>query len=102
MKVKNRLGFFASSRARALNYERELRYAKIKECLELKDENDKLWDMAVKQRVALDTMQKSYMAEIDKLLAALKSSTEKVAAAEAERDRYREALRRAFPKEAAV
>lgn len=102
MKTKTRLGFFATHRARTLDYERELRYAKIKECLQLKDENDKLWDMAVKQRVALDTMQRGYTAEIDKLMAALTVAAEKVAAAEAERDRYREALRRAFPKEAAV
>lgn len=84
-------------RNRALDYEREQRLGKIKECMELKDENEKLWDMAVKQRLALEALREGHAKDMAEMVNALKSAAEKLAQVEAERDRYKAALRRAFP-----
>ena len=98
---KKRPGFFASARHVAVAYEREKRLAKVKECMELKDENEKLWDMAVKQRIALDALQRGHAQDMAEMTESLRVAHEKIAALEAEKNRYREALRRAFPKGAA-
>ena len=95
MEKKTVFSFFA--RSRALSYERDKRLEKVKECLTLKDENEKLWDMACKQRIALDAMQKGHAKDMAEMAKALKATHEKLAQVEAERDRYKEALRRAFP-----
>ena len=95
---KKRLGLFRRARNVSSAYEREKRLAKVKECMELKDENEKLWDMAVKQRIALDALQRGHAADMAEMTEALRIAHEKLAAAEAEKNRYREALKRAFPK----
>lgn len=94
-----RIHLFTSARARALNYEREQRLAKVKECMTLKDENEKLWDMTVKQRAALEALQKGHAQDMAEMAESLRKVYGKLAAVEAERDRYKDALRRSFPKE---
>ena len=98
-KKKRFLDFFVPHRVRALEYEQDRRLEKIRECMVLKDENEKLWDMAVKQRIALEALQKGHAHDMAEMTESLRKAHEKLAAAEAERDRYKDALRRAFPKE---
>ena len=88
---------FTSARARALSYEREQRHRKVLECMTLKEENDKLWELAMKQRVALEALQKGHAQDMAEMTESLRVAHARLAAAESERDRYREALRRAFP-----
>ena len=97
-KKRNFLDLFVPHRVRALEYEHDRRLEKIRECMVLKDENEKLWDMAVKQRIALDALQKGHAQDMAEMTESLRKAHEKLAAAEAERDRYKDALRRAFPK----
>lgn len=91
---------FTSARHRAFQYEQEQRLRKIAECMALKEENEKLWDLTVKQRVALDALRKGHAQDMAEMTESLRRVHVQLAAAEAERDRYKEALRRAFPKEA--
>ena len=90
--------FLTPRRIRALNYERDLRVEKIRECIALKDENEKLWEVSVKQRIAIDALQEGHAKDMAEMTKALKKAHEKICALEAERDRYKDALRRAFPK----
>lgn len=86
-------------RVLALEYERDRRIEKTRECMLLKEENEKLWDISVKQRMALDALQKGHEKDMEEMTAALQKAHEKLSRVEAERDRYKNALRRAFPKE---
>lgn len=95
------MSIFTSARHRAFLYEQEMRLKKIKECMVLKDENEKLFDLTVKQRMALEALQKGHAKDMAEMTESLRRAHVQLAAVEAERDRYREALRRAFPKEAA-
>lgn len=96
-KKRDLLDLFTPHRVRALNYEIERRVEKTRECMVLKDENEKLWEIAQKQRLALDAMQKGHAKDMAEMASALKATHEKLAQVEAERDRYKAALRRAFP-----
>ena len=95
------MSIFTSARHRAFQYEQEQRLRKIKECIALKDENEKLFDLTVKQRMALEALQKGHAKDMAEMTESLRLAHVQLAAVEAERDRYRDALRRAFPKEAA-
>ena len=96
------MNLFIPRRVVALEYERDRRIEKIRECILLKEENEKLWEISVKQRLALDALQKGHEKDMEEMLNALKKAQEKIARTEAERDRYKNALRRAFPKEASA
>lgn len=89
---------FLSKKSRALRYEREAHYAKVKECIALKTENDELWDLSQKQRLALDALRQGHAQDMAEMSESLRRAHALLAEAEAERDRYKEALRRAFPK----
>ncbi len=93
---------FTGHRRAALKYEREQRLDKIKECIALKNENDKLFELTVKQRVALDALREGHAKDMAEMTESLRRAHAQLAAAEAERDRYKAALRRVFPREAAV
>lgn len=99
--AKKNWSLFVPARIRALNYERELRLDKIKECSFLKEENAKLFDLVVKQRMALETMKEGHAKDMAEMTESLRKAHAKLSAVEAERDRYRDALRRAFPKKEA-
>lgn len=88
---------FGSKLRASLDHERDLRIKKIKECRVLKDENAELWDTVVKQRIALDALQSARMEDSAKMAREIQTVRAQLYAVEAERDRYREALRRAFP-----
>lgn len=92
-----RLGFFASHWRRALDYQRERNIKKTLECIQIKKENDELWDVVCKQRLALDALQKGHEKDMAEMSESLRKTHVMLAAAEADRDRYRDALRRAFP-----
>ena len=96
-KKRDLVDFFMPRRVRVLNDVLDAKYKKTQECIMLKDENEKLWDMVCKQRLALDAMQKGHAKDMAEMAKALKATHEKLAQVEAERDRYKEALRRAFP-----
>lgn len=91
---------FTPRRVIALEYERDRRVQKTRECILLKEENQKLWEISVKQRLALDALQQGHEKDMEEMASALKKAHEKIARVEAERERYKNALRRAFPKEA--
>lgn len=99
-KKKSLLHLFVPRRVVALEYERDRRIEKTKECILLKEENQKLWEISVKQRLALDALQQGHEKDMEEMSSALKKAHEKIARVEAERERYKNALRRAFPKEA--
>lgn len=99
-KKSHKFSLFESAKSRALEYERTQRIKKIKECMALKDENEKLWDMTVKQRMAISAIKEAHAKDMAEMTESLRKAHAQLAAAEAERDRYREALRRTFPKEA--
>ena len=99
MRIRN---LFTSARHRAFRYEQTLRLKKIEECMALKDENDKLFELTVKQRMALEALQKGHAQDMAEMTESLRRAHAQLVAAEAERDRYKEALRRAFPKEASA
>ena len=88
---------FASKKSRALRYEREAHYAKVKECMVLKAENDELWELSQMQRLALDAIRQGHAQDMAEMTESLRRAHAQLAAADAERDRYKEALRRAFP-----
>lgn len=100
--MKSLLSVFASGRNTALEYEREKRLGKIKECITLKEENEKLFELTVKQRIALDALREGHAKDMAEMTESLRRAYTRLAEVEAERDRYKAALRRAFPKEAAV
>ena len=81
----------------SLDRERDLRVKKIMECRVLRDENTELWDTVMKQRIALDALQSARMEDRAEMAREIQTIRAQLYAAEAERDRYREALRRAFP-----
>lgn len=81
----------------SLDRERDLRIKKIKECRVLSDENAELWDTVMKQRIALDALQSARMEDRAEMAREIQTIRAQLYAVEAERDRYREALRRAFP-----
>lgn len=91
------IDFFIPRRVKALNYERELRLDKIKECSFLAEENAQLFELTVKQRLALDALQKGHEKDMAEMTESLRKAHARIEAVEAERDRYRDALRRAFP-----
>ena len=95
------IDFFIPRRVKALNYERELRLDKIKECSFLKEENAQLFELTVKQRLALNALQKGHEKDMAEMTESLRKARARLAEVEAERDRYRDALRRAFPKKEA-
>ena len=96
-KKRDLVDFFMPRRVRVMNDVLDAKYKKTQECIMLKDENEKLRDMACKQRIALDAMQTGHAKEMAEMAKALKATHAKLAQVEAERDRYKEALRRAFP-----
>ncbi len=96
--MKPILPVFASGRNTALEYEREKRLIKTKECMVLKDENEKLFELTMKQRAALDALQEGHAKDMAEMTESLRRAYSRLAEVEAERDRYKAALRRAFPK----
>lgn len=96
-KKRDLVDLFMPRRVRVLNNVLDAKSKKTQECIILKDENEKLWDIACKQRIALDALQRGHAKDMAEMSKALKATHEKLAQVEAERDRYREALRRAFP-----
>lgn len=94
---KPRLGWFASPIRRALDYERDLHVKKILECMDVKEENEKLWDLCQKQRIAIAAFRQEHAEEMEKMNTSLSEARAQLASVTAERDRYRNALRRLFP-----
>ena len=97
-----RFSLFAGYWRAALDRQRDKCIRKTMEVIELKRENEELWDIIYKQRIALDALQKGHAADMAEMSESLRRAHENLSAAEKDRDRCREALRRAFPKEAAV
>lgn len=97
-----RLGYFASHTARALDYERELHHNKVMECITVKRENQALRDTIVKQRIALDALNSAHSEDMADAVAILRDLRVRLSEVTAERDRYRDALRRVFPSGAAT
>ncbi len=92
-----RLGYFASHTARALDYQRELYHNKILECIAVKRENQALRDTIVKQRIALEAFNAAHTEDVAEMNASIRNLCIRLSEVTAERDRYRDALRRVFP-----
>ncbi|MGX8703146.1 MAG: hypothetical protein ACSW8H_01705 [bacterium] len=95
------IDFFIPRRIKALDHERELRLDKARECEILRYENSELFELYTKQRIALDALQRGHAKDMAEMTESLRKAHTKLAEVEAERDRYRDALRRAFPKKEA-
>lgn len=93
---------FAGYWRAALDRQRDRLIKKTLEVIELKRENEELWDIIYKQRIALEALRKGHAQDMAEMTESLRKTHEILSAAETDRDRYREALRRAFPKEAAA
>lgn len=81
----------------SISHERWERVEKIKECLELKRQNQELRETVVKQRIALDALSQAHKEDAQCMEEQLAALRYQVSVITAERDRYRAALRRLFP-----
>lgn len=94
---KPRCGWFASHRARALDYQLERYHDKVVECSQVKKENIALRETVVAQRIALDALNEAHRQDSKIMEEQMATLQRQVSAITAERDRYRSALRRSFP-----
>lgn len=94
---KNIVDFFIPWYIHALDRERDKHTEKLRQCIALTDENEKLFDTVCKQRLAIRAIKEEHEKEMAKLAESLEKANEKIAKVTAERDRYRAALARAFP-----
>lgn len=97
-----RFSLFGGYWRMALEAQRDRTAKKTIECIEVKQENEKLWEIVYKQRIAIEALREGHTKDMAELTASLSKAHQQLAAAEADRDRYRDALKRTFPKEAAV
>lgn len=81
----------------SVSHERWERVEKIKECRNLREQNQELRETVIKQRIALDALSQAHREDAKCMEDQLAALRYQVSAVSAERDRYRAAMRRLFP-----